>query len=279
MRLLAAELRKLRRPLLLGTFVAVAAVGLLVTRSGALLGELHGGSKLGLASTSPHDQVFTSATGIGRVAAGLMSSLPGVAALLFLAGGHVAGEWSGRTLKSVLVQDGRRWRWVGGKVASLWVAGVAMELALWAVLAAWTFGLRHWWPPSPGMAISHGLRLALPDVARSLLALGMFAALATLAAIVTRSMLGTLLGGMLVLGGSMGLSNIAFTRELPSYWVTGWMRFHTPSVGAPYQLWNDKVPPGIPYPGFLIGLVGVAGLLVICAAVAGALFARTDVAV
>ena len=275
MRLLASEVRRLWRPLLIGTVVCLVAAGFLLTRSGALLGEA---SKVKGGSVA-HGLVFTSPTGVGRVAAGLMASLPGLFALLVMGGGHVAGEWSGRTLKSVLLQDGRRWRWLAGKIASLWVVGVAIELALWVVLALWTFALRHWWPPAAQLGWGQGLRAALPDVARSLLVLALFAALATLAAVLTRSMLGTVLAGTFVLGGSMALSNIAFTRELPSYWVTGWMRFHPAALGPPFALWNDKFPPGVPYPGATVGVLGVTGLLVACVAIAGVCFARSDVLV
>jgi ABC-type transport system involved in multi-copper enzyme maturation permease subunit len=226
---------------------------------------------------TPHGLVFTSPTGIGRVAAGLMASIPGLLALLVLAGGHVAGEWSGRTLKSLLLQDGRRWRWVGGKIASLWLIGVGIEGALWAALALWTVALRRWWPPPEHLGLAHGLGLAMPDVARSLVVIAVFAAIATLAAILTHSMLGTLLGGMFVIGGSIAMSNIAFTRELPSYWLVGWMRFHAPGSGVSYALWNDKFPPGVPYPSLAVGVVGLLSLFALCVILSGMVFSRSDV--
>jgi ABC-type transport system involved in multi-copper enzyme maturation permease subunit len=278
MRLLASEVRRLWRPLLFGTALCLVAAGFLLTRSGALLGQASS-LKSSAGVVVPQGLVFTSPTAIGRVAAGLMASLPGLFAMLVLGGGHVAGEWSGRTLKSVLLQDGRRWRWLGGKIASLWIVGVALELLLWAALAVWTFALRRWWPPTSHLGLVQGLQAALPDVARSLLVLALFAALATLGAVLTRSMLGTVLGGTFVLGGSMALSNIAFTRELPSYWVTGWMRFHAVGTGAPYALWNDKFPPGIPYPSLAVGVAGVVGLLIACVAIAGIRFGRSDILV
>jgi ABC-type transport system involved in multi-copper enzyme maturation permease subunit len=261
--------------LFFATALSVVGVGLLVTRSGALLGQA-----VSLKSSSPasiHTQVFTSPAGVGRVAADLMASLPGLVAILVLAGGHVAGEWTGGTIKALLTQDGRRWRWVGGKIASLWAGAVVIELIVWAALAAWTILLRHWWPTTPELGTMHGLAIAAADVGRSLLVLAVFAALATLAAVATRSVLGTLLGGMLVFGGSLALSNIAFTRALPSYWLTGWMQFHTPVNGAPYGLWNDGFPPGVPYPSLLVGALGMVGLLALAAVVSGAIFSRSDV--
>ena len=274
MRLLASELRRLRRPLYLGAAVCVIGMGLILTRAGALLGQVSAVK----GPTTAYFQVFTSPTGVGRVAADLMASVPGLVAILALAGGHVAGEWTGGTIRPLLMQDGRRWRWVGGKIASLWVAAMAMELIVWGALAIWTVALRHWWPSTPAMSPGHGLALALADVARSMLVVAVFAAIGTLAAVVTRSMLGTLLGGMFVVGGSLALSNIAFTRELPSYWLTGWMRFHHAAGAVPYGLWNDRFPPGVPYPGLLVGVAGMVGLLVLAASLSGVIFARSDVA-
>jgi len=71
----------------------------------------------------------------GAEAAGLMASLPGALALALLAGGHVGGEWSQRTLKNLLTQHGRRWQVLAAKLASLWLAGVGLVAACWAALA------------------------------------------------------------------------------------------------------------------------------------------------
>ncbi len=276
MLLLASELRRLWRPLLAGTLLCVVAAGMVLTRGGALLGQANA-LKSASGVATPHQLVFTSPTGIGRVAAGLVASIPGLVAILILAGGHVAGEWSGRTLKSLLLQDGRRWRWVSGKIASLWLAGVGIELVLWGALALWTVALRRWWPSPGHLGLARGLELALPDVGRSLVVLAVFAALGTLAAILTHSMLGTLLGGMFVIGGSIAMSNIAFTRELPSYWLVGWMRFRAPGTGVSYALWNDKFPPGVPYPSLAVGIAGMVALFALCVIVSGMVFSRSDV--
>ena len=61
----------------------------------------------------------------GVEAAGLMASLPGALALALLAGAHIGGEWSGRTMKNLLTQQGQRWRVLAAKLVSLWLAGRA----------------------------------------------------------------------------------------------------------------------------------------------------------
>src|SRR5262249_56075556 len=90
MRLLASELRRLRRPLFFGSALCVVAVGLILTRSGALLGQA--ASFKGSQPASASSQVFTSPTGVGRVAADMMASIPGLVAILALAGGHAAAQ-------------------------------------------------------------------------------------------------------------------------------------------------------------------------------------------
>jgi hypothetical protein len=52
-----------------------------------------------------------------------------------LAGGHVGGEWSGRTLKNLLTQCGHRGRLLAAKLGSLWLAGVGLVGVCWAALA------------------------------------------------------------------------------------------------------------------------------------------------
>ena len=44
-------------------------------------------------------------------------------------------------------------------------------------------------------------------------------------------------------------------------------------------LWNDKFPPGVPYPSFAVGAAGLIGLLVLCVALSGIVFSRTEVTV
>ena len=47
-----------------------------------------------------------------------MASLPGALALALLAGAHIGGEWSGRTMKNLLAQQGRRWRVLAAKLGA-----------------------------------------------------------------------------------------------------------------------------------------------------------------
>jgi ABC-type transport system involved in multi-copper enzyme maturation permease subunit len=220
--------------------------------------------------------------GIGKAAGDEMASLVGAVVILFLAGGHVAGEWSGRTLKSVLTTESRRGRVVFAKWASLWIAGVATLAGMWMLLAGLSVFLLRAWPLSGRPAAAQSLRFAGPDLLRAILVLGVFASLGLCAATFTRSMLGTVVAGVLVLGIAMELGNIASVARLsPAYWVDGWMRFQPPGRVAadPLALWNTAVPPGVPSATVTAGAIGLFLLGIALGAAAWARFRRADVTV
>ena len=53
---------------------------------------------------SPPGRRAATPVAAGAEPAGLMASLPGALAIALLAGGHIGGEWSGRTMKNLLTQ-------------------------------------------------------------------------------------------------------------------------------------------------------------------------------
>ena len=218
----------------------------------------------------------------GAEAAGLMASLPGALALALLAGGHLGGEWSGRTMKNLLTQHGRRWQVLTAKLVSLWLTGVALVAACWAALAvAGPVVSRMDHLPNPRESLYSALTLAGSQVARSLLVLAAFAAIGLLAAVVTRNTIGTMATtagafvAMLVAASLPGLG--AWT---PATWVQGWMGFPAglASVTAlPTNFWSRFINAGGSPPGHLLGLAGLCGLLVVSGAVAARVFQRSDI--
>jgi hypothetical protein len=165
MRLLGAELIKLGRPLTWGVAAAAAVFCVLLAVGGAHNAALEGTTPAGhLPSCTelgiPPGPQCTSAgarerarvaqasaqpaqvaaqlnpLAAGAEAAGLMASLPGALALALLAGAHIGGEWSGRTMKILLIQQGHRWRVLAAKLVSLWLAGVGLIAVCWLALAA-----------------------------------------------------------------------------------------------------------------------------------------------
>ena len=278
MRLLASEVRRLWRPLLFGTALCLVAAGMVLTRGGALLGQANA-LKSASGVSAPHGLVFTSPTGIGRVAAGLMASLPGLFALLVLArrprGGGVVGadaEVRAAAGRSALALGGRQDREPVARRRRARARPVgrarALDLRASALVAAARAPRTR-----AGARCRPARRRAESAGARPLRRAG------TLAAVLTHSMLGTVLGGTFVVGGSMALSNIAFTRELPSYWLTGWMRFHALGHRRPVRAVERQVPARHPLPerGRRRPRRGRAAGG--CVAVAGILFARSDVMV
>jgi ABC-type transport system involved in multi-copper enzyme maturation permease subunit len=317
-RLLRAELRKLRRPLT--TWTAVALLGILglvawgMAKSAA--DEFRHGGPQGQFEVGPScDQVPadqrqeceqtrqqvqqevaaerqrelrdipkrlapSSPIGVGALAAGMLATFPGAVALLLLAAGHVGNEWSGRTIKQVLVQEGRRWRVLAAKAASLWLAGVALLLVLWAGLALLAVALRAAYPVGQAhLGAAEAWRLAGPQAGRALLVLAGFVALGVLAAAITRNTLGAFFLAFAVVIVSLILSGwTAVTRLTLPYWVTGWMGFPRGTT-APLYLWRDVFPDKVPHPSHLAGLYGLAGLTVVALGLALVRLLRSDVKV
>jgi hypothetical protein len=98
---------------------------------------------------SLHDASIVGATqhplGAVGLAAGFTASMLGGFVLLLIAGLSVGGEWSGRTIKEVLVRDGRRWRLTVAKVVSLWLVGLWLMLCSWIGLVLLGLVSRHVW--------------------------------------------------------------------------------------------------------------------------------------
>jgi hypothetical protein len=276
MRLLRAELRKLDRPLLWGVMVSSLLFCVLLAVGGSANARLDaGGGDLRTAA-----QLHPLAA--GAEAAGLMASLPGALAIALLAGGHAGGEWSGRTLKNLLVQQGRRWRVLGAKLVSLWIAGVGLLAACWAALAvAGPVLVRVGHLPDPHQSLGAAASWAGAQVGRSLLVLAVFGMFGLLAAVLTRTTIGTTAataGAFVVMLAVAALpGGGAWT---PATWVQGWMGFpagEASITALPSNFWSRFIDASGAAPGHLLGLAGLLATLVGCGAVALVAFQRGDV--
>jgi ABC-type transport system involved in multi-copper enzyme maturation permease subunit len=275
MRLLGAELRKLARPLSWGVAGAAALFCVLLAVGGA--------HNAALAAGAPASQVAgqLSPLAAGAEAAGLMASLPGALALALLAGAHIGGEWSGRTLKNVLTQHGRRWQVLAAKLVSLWLAGVTLMAVCWAVLAvAGPVLIRLDHLPAAHQTAAQALGLAVSQAGRALLVLAVFAAIGLLAAVLTRGTIGTTAaaaGAVICLLVLATLPGVA--RWTPATWVQAWMGFpagQASITALPTNFWSRFIS-ATGQPGQLAGLAGLAGLLAACALTALVVFGRSDV--
>jgi ABC-2 family transporter protein len=310
MRLLHAELIKLGRPLTWGVAAAAALFCVLLAVGGAHNAALEGGApaghipscaELGIpagprcaraealqrarvnqASAEPA-QVAAQLNPLaaGAEAAGLMASLPGALALALLAGAHLGGEWSGRTMKNLLAQQGRRWRVLAAKLVSLWLAGIGLIAVCWVALAAaGPVLVRVDHLPAPHESAAHALSLAGSQAARALLVLAAFAGIGLLAAVATRGTIGTTAATAgAVIAMLIATSLPALGRWTPATWVQAWMGFPAGQASVtslPTNFWSRFISAG-GAPGHVAGLVGVAGLLAVCLAAAAALFRGQDI--
>jgi hypothetical protein len=311
MRLLRAELAKLIRPLTFGVAGAAAVFCVLLAVGGAhnaaagVAGtparppscaalQLPAGprcaalqarerSRLRVILAGPR-QVAAQLTpaAAGAEAAGLMASLPGALAVALLAGAHAGGEWSGRTMKSLLTQHGRRWQVLAAKLVSLWLAGAGLLAACWAALALAGPVISHLdHLPDPRQSLGQGLSLAGSQAARALLVLAAFAVIGLLAAVLTRGTIGTTAtaaGAVIAMLAVAALPGAG--RWTPATWVQGWMGFPAGlgSVTAlPSNFWSRFIGTGGAPPGHLYGLTGLCALVVAGLAVTERIFGRADI--
>ncbi len=309
MRLLGAELRKLTRPLSWGVAGAAALFCVLLAAGGAHNAALATHAPAGhlptcaelrltgarcaraMAAERARLRQFTaqpaqlagqlSPLAAGAEAAGLMASLPGALALALLAGAHIGGEWSGRTLKNVLIQHGQRWQVLAAKLASLWLAGAALIAVCWAALAiAGPVLIRLNHLPAAHQTAAHAFGLAASQAGRALLVLAVFAAIGLLDAVLTRGTIGTTAaaaGAVICLLVLATLPGVA--RWTPATWVQAWMGFpagQASITALPSNFWSRFIS-ATGQPGHLAGLAGLASLLAACVLAALAVFGRSDV--
>ena len=311
MRLLVAELAKLVRPVTFGVAGAAAVFCVLLAAGGAHNAEVN---TQGAPAHVPSCAALQAAPGpscaraqarvrarlrqidagprqvagqltpaaAGAEAAGLVASLPGALAMALLSGAHVGGEWSGRTMKSLLTQHGRRWQVLAAKLASLWLAGVGLMAACWAALAVAgpvLTRLNHL--PDPRQTAGQGLGLAGSQAARALLVLAAFAVIGLLAAVITRGTIGTTATVAGVVIAMLAVASLpAAGRWTPATWVQGWMGFPAglASITAlPTNFWSRFIGAGGAPPAHLYGLTGLAALIIAGFAVAEGIFRRADI--
>ncbi len=318
MRLLRAELRKLLRPLTYWSVIAVAVTACFLVQqtqgnyeldhprhqsppvaqpapsctvlglpAGPRCAEIQRGSlqaderfRREALAASRLAKAGQQPLGVGRFAAGLLASLVGAGALLLLAAGHVGGEWTGRTIKSILVQDGRRGRLLLAKVVSLWLVGVALLAVTWAALALIAPYLAHkYGNPTVTLPVGQAAVTALAQSARALLVLAVFAVLGVAAAVLTRNTLGTFFLGFGVVLLSLLLGQFPATaRWTLSYWVTAWMGFLR-NEAIPDYLWSVRLPAGVTTPTARFGVIALLLFSTATAAVAWLTLRRSDVTV
>jgi ABC-type transport system involved in multi-copper enzyme maturation permease subunit len=224
-------------------------------------------------------KAFAGPIGSGAMAGGLLASLFGAVAILLLAAGHVGNEWSGRTIKQVFTQEGRRWRVLAAKIVSLWLMAVGLLVVAWIGLAVvGQLALASSNLPGPNPTTSASLRMTGPVVGRALLVFLVFTVLGVVAASITRNTLGSFFLGFAVVIGSLILTaSKATARYNLGYWVAGWMGFHNDGL-LTNNLWTTNFYP-LRFPKHSVGLMGLLIFSAACVAIALVRITRSDVKV
>jgi ABC-type transport system involved in multi-copper enzyme maturation permease subunit len=288
--LLAGEFRKLVRPLVWGTALAIVAFCLLITwgaasnaraalaspripdvcaqaatvQCGQVIAHAHAAARAAAAATGQLAQPGE----IGHVAAGMLASVPGLLLIALIAGGHWGGEWGSRTIRQLLCREGRRGRVLAAKWLSIWAAGVATLLVCYLVLAAAApviaaaAGL-----PAAHSALWAGLGSSVWAAARAIVVLGLFAAVGTAAGTIGRGQLATAAvtaGSMLLALLAAGIAGIG--QLSPATFVQAWMGFG-PAGYLPTNFWSRFIS-GSEHTGQLAGLLGVLLTAAVAAVIA-----------
>jgi hypothetical protein len=223
--------------------------------------------------------------GAGAMAGGLMASLPGLALIALLAAGHAGGEWTGRTLKTVLAVEGRRWRFLMAKALSLWLASVLLLALAWAALAAATPVWRAAFPlPVHHPSLQEQWAHTWPVLWHAVLTLAVFSALAVTAAVLTRSVVGTLTATVgTILAALIAAGFRTVSDWSPATWVSAWTRFPA-QANVVTSFWarvsGQPTRAGLqqPHLGWAAALLCLTGFTAACWTISVVWLRRTDIA-
>jgi len=233
-------------------------------------------------SVYPFAHVQQHPLGIGGIVAGHLASLLGALVIGAVSAMHIAGEWATGTIKPVLARHGRGIYFIASKFLSTWIAGVLLLVASWGGLVAVSPLLRALYadvhPSPPGFDM---WAYTMPKVGRAVIVLGFFAALGTLAAVLTRSPIATFITSLgLVFAFQVASAFKATFQVAPGYWVSAWMGFQRNGLWAQH-LWADQFPLTNPDPQFQPsqwnGLIGIAAGTTLAVVIAWIRIRHSDV--
>jgi ABC-type transport system involved in multi-copper enzyme maturation permease subunit len=310
-RLLRAEIRKLRRPLTTSLFLAATTFCVLYAGIAQFNGQqaanaLAGSTAMRCAvgqpwQTSPpcdsggrdarasealrpvavqavqdlrSASVLQQPPGGPLLAGGMWATLVGGCTLALLTAGHVAGEWSGRTIATVLGSSPSRVHFLVTKMVSLWLVAVSMLVANALIFAGLGLISALASPLRPQIAPDVGMAAAMLVLGRAAVVMMVFVTLGSLAAVATRNPLGAFVLTMSMILGAFGLTPFLRAPHFsPALWVNGWMGLR-PDGQIPH-LWIDTTSP--PHP--LTSLAGLIGIVLVAVLASWRLVTRMDVTV
>lgn len=207
------------------------------------------------------DSVFAASTqrplGALGMAIGTVCSLVGAFALVIMASGHVAGEWTGLTIKEALIADRRRGMTIFAKLVSLFVFGVWLVVCSWVAIMIWGLISRHIYTLVANVASTSAVsEWVLPMTWRAPLAVLFFVTLAVFLAVLIRNNIGTLLAGAAIIVGVniIGAAFRTVARFTPASWLADWMDFKYRSNFSDH-LWVGKLADSVDEAGKVVAKV------------------------
>jgi ABC-type transport system involved in multi-copper enzyme maturation permease subunit len=201
----------------------------------------------------------------------MLASLPGVLVIALLAGGHIGGEWSGKTIRTMLTNEGRRGRVLVAKWVSLWVASAGVMLACWAALAVAgpVLSSSAHLPHTAG-GLWAGTGIGFVQVGRALAILALFSGLGVAAATLIRNAVGTIAVVVGVAVVALMVGAVGSTAQwTPATSIQAWMHFDSGNGDLPTNYWSRFLSSGA-----ALGTGRAVIELVVCAAVVGLVAAR-----
>jgi hypothetical protein len=175
------------------------------------------------------------------IALGMICSLVGAFVILVAASGHVAGEWTGMTIKETLIADRRRGMTIVAKVVSMFLLGIWLLVCSWIGVTVWGLVSKQIYSLNAAASTSEVFDWIGPMLWKAPLAILFFVGLAIALSVAIRNSVGTLFGGAVALGGLIIMMQFkSVDRFSPAAWLASWMDFQ-PRPSLNDHLWPNML--------------------------------------
>lgn len=175
------------------------------------------------------------------IALGLVCSAVGAFVILVAASAHVAGEWTGMTIKETLIADRRRGMTIVAKSVSMFLLGIWLLVWSWIGAALWGLVSKQIYSLDASASTAEVFDWIGPMLWKAPLAILFFAGLAVALSVAVRNSVGALFGGAVVIGGLIIMMRFqSAARFSPAAWLASWMDFQ-PRPSLFDHLWPNML--------------------------------------
>jgi ABC-type transport system involved in multi-copper enzyme maturation permease subunit len=193
------------------------------------------------------------------LAVGFTASMVGAFLILLASAVHVSGEWSGKTIKEILVAEGRRGRLIWAKIVSLFVFGLWLLVCSYIGIALWGLVTSRWIHIDQVASTAEVRAWVYPMLWRAPLVILLFVVAAVALSLVLRHRIATIMAGaaLLVASNFVASHSVSVTKYSPVGWIASFMGFKQ-REWLVYKLWANA-PQRM---SAIFGAIGVCALLV-----------------